>query len=264
MRVDYMKQYTSATWVIILIIGMSVPCRAEQTAVFGALPDIVPLSYEENGIIKGYFTDMFLEAAHRAGFEVHLRAYPLKRVEEYLQSGEIDGVVSMVHTKAREEYLIYSTTPIAIGHTRVFVKKGRAFPFKSANDLVGKKIGAIVGWKTGNQALEQAIEEGTLQIEKVTQLEQNLKKLMADRIDCFIGTELLTWYRANKLEVAEYLEALKTPVSELSVFFAVTQHTKNIADPQAFIEKMSAALDEVLADGTSDKLKTQYKVTSLK
>ena len=242
------KQYAGSVWVIILIIGMSAPCIAEQAPVFGGVSDILPFSYIENGVVKGFFTDLFLEATDRAGVEVRLRLFPVNRLWEYLKSGKIDGAVTLVHTKARDEYLIFSTSPLFKSYTLVFVKKGREFPFASVNDLVGKKIGILIGWKSENKALEQAINEGTLQTEGVSKQDLNLKKLMLDRIDCFIGTELLTWYHANELGIAEHLVSLETPIAEHNVFIAVRKETKNIADPQGFVEKISAALDEVLAD----------------
>ena len=260
----YAKQYAGSICVVILIIGMSTPCMAEQAPVFGGVSDILPFSYKENGVAKGFFSDLFLEAAHRAGFKVSLRLFPVKRLWEYLESGKIDGCVTLVPTKAREEYLIFSTSPLLKSYTRVFVKKGREFPFASVNDLVGKKIGILIGWETENKAFNQAIKEGTVQTEEVSQQDLNLKKLMLDRIDCFIGTELLTWYRANDLGIAEHFVSLETPIGEHNVLFAVRKHSKNIANPQAFIEKMSAAIDEVVSDGTSDKLKKRYKVTPLK
>lgn len=250
--------------IIVMMIGMSQPCLAEKTFVFCSVPDIPPLSFEEDGIVKGFFLDVFREVARRAGFEITLTLYPLKRLEVYLQSGEVDGAIAMVHTKEREEYLVYSPLPIMVSRLLVFVKKGREFPFTSINDLKGKKIGVIRGWKTENLELEQAIREGTIQVEEVAHYDQNLKKLMVERIDCFISTEQLTWYYANELGVAKDLVALETPIAEHSVFPAISKYAKNIVDPQEFIQKMNTALDEVLSDGTYEQLQKQYKVTSLK
>ncbi|MGD9209619.1 MAG: transporter substrate-binding domain-containing protein [Desulfobacteraceae bacterium] len=254
-----------AIWaIILLIIGISAPCPAEQKPVFGSVANIVPLSYNEDGVVKGLFSDIFLDAAQRAGLEVSLKLYPVKRLDTYLRSGKIDGVVTLIRTKEREKYLTYFTSPIVISRTLVFVKKGREFPFTSVNDLMEKKIGILIGWKTENKAFEQHIKNGTIQNEQVIDQNQNLKKLMKDRIDCFIGTELLTLYRANMLGLAEHIVFLETPIAEHRVFSAISKHAKNIADPQTFIKKMDAALDEIQSDGTYDKLWKRYKVTTLK
>ena len=66
------------------------------------------------------------------------------------------------------------------------------------------------------------------------------KKLMSERIDCLIATEQLTWYHANELGIATNPAALETPIAAISVFFAISRYTKNIADPQAFMKDMNA------------------------
>lgn len=258
------KQYVGIILgMIILMLGISQSCLAEQPLVFCSVPDIRPLSFEEDSVAKGFFLDVFREVARRAGFEVTFTLYPLKRLEMYLQSGEVDGAVAMVHTKEREEYLVYSPAPIMVSRLLVFVKKGKEFPFTAINDLKGKKIGVILGWKTENIELEQAIQDGTIQIEEVARYEQNLKKLMAERVDCLISTEQLTWYHANELGVANALVSLETPIAEHSVFSVISKNTKNIVNPQEFMQKMSVALDEMLSDGTYKQLQEKYKVTSL-
>lgn len=250
------------TVLIVTLSGTSIPCPAKDALIFGNITDAPPLSYEENGVIKGFFSDVFREAARRAGFEVSLALYPVKRLEAYSQTGEIDGVAALLHTKEREQYLIYSQMPIMVSRGRVFVKKGREFPFSAISDLKGKKIGIIAGWAMNNAELTQALREGTLQAEAVALHDQNLKKLMAGRVDCIIGTENLTWYHAHKLGIAENLVALHRPVAEYSVFVGVSQFTKNIRDPEAFLKKIDAALREIQSDGTYENFERQYKVTS--
>ena len=262
---DHKKQHIRIVFVLTIVIMLGTPlhCLAEDALVFGGVPEIPPMSFEEDGVVKGFFSDVFREVAQRAGFEVTIELYPVKRLVVYLQAGQIDGVMSMVHTPEREKYLTYFPSPLIISRTLVFVKKGGEFPFKSIEDLEGKKIGVLLGWKTESTAFERAIQEGTIQIEAVVQQEQNLKKLRAGRVDCIIGTELVTWYYANELGLAEDLAALETPLAEHSVFSAISKNTKNISNPQEFIEKMAAALDEVLSDGTYEELQKKYKVTSL-
>lgn len=248
---------------VVMLLGTPFPCLAGNTLIFGSASDIPPLSYNENGVAKGFFLDVFRETARRAGFEITLVLFPVKRLEAYLQSGDIDGVAALSPTKERERYLIYSQTPIMISRGRVFVKKGREFPFSAISDLTGKRIGIVAGWSVNDDELARAFRQGTLRTESVTRYDQNLKKLMAERVDCIIGTEQLTWYHAHKLGVAGNLVALKMPVSAYCAFYAVGRFAKNVGAPEAFIKKMDAALRKILSDGTYAKFERQYKVTSL-
>jgi len=263
---DYQKQCLRVVSVLLVtVVGLSSPSLAENTLVFGGLPNINPLSFEEDGVVKGFFSDVFRETARRAGFTITLKLYPIKRLEAYLQAGKLDGAVHLTHTPERDKYLTFLPTPLRISRTLVFVKKGREFPFHSVEDLEGKTVGVLLGWKAGrNTAFERAVQAGTIKIEPVVKVEQDLKKLMAGRVDCIIGTEQLTWYHANRLGVAKELAALETPIDVVTVFSAISTRSKNIPDPQEFIKKMDAALNEIMSDGTYKALQEKYHVTSLK
>lgn len=260
----YQKKYLGILCVMLFtIISISMPCLADNTIIFGSVTKNPPLSYEEDGVAKGFFLDVFREAAKRAGYNIRFTLYPMKRLEANLQSGNIDGTVHITHTKKREKFIIYSTSPILSGYSLVFVKKGREFPFKTINDLYGKKIGVILGFKVMNEAFETAIKEGKIMTKPVSKHEQNLKKLIAERIDCLIGTKNLTWYRANELGLAGQLVALDQPINEVSVYFAISKHTKNIAAPPAFMGAMNNALESVKSDGTYEKIQMKYKLMEL-
>lgn len=257
----YAKTYSFLVWVCLMsTIGLSIPCMAEKTLVFGGLADSQPLSFEENGAVTGFFSDVFHEVAQRAGYNITLRLYPVKRLEVYLKSGEIDGTVTLSHTLKREAYLIYSATPVMTSRTLVFVKKGLEFPFNGINDLAGKNIGVLLGWKVVSQEFERAIQDGTIHTDPVSDHDQNLKKLMGGRIDCLIDTEQLTWHHAHKLGIAKDIVALEMPLNEISVYFAITKNSKNITAHQAFMKSMNDALDSVISDGTYGKLKKKYSL----
>ncbi|MBU1171501.1 MAG: transporter substrate-binding domain-containing protein [Proteobacteria bacterium] len=255
------KKYVGILCVMLYtMINFSVPCLADNTLIFGSVSGSPPLSYEEDGVAKGFFLDVFRETAKRAGYDISFVCYPMKRLETNLQSGRIDGTVHITHTKKRDEFLIYSTAPVLSGISLVFVKKGREFTFKTISDLYGKRIGVILGFKVMNEEFEKAVQQGKIITESVSTHDQNLKKLLAGRIDCLIGTENLTWYHANELDLAKHLVALAHPIADIFVYFAISKHTKNIPDPLAVMRDMNAALESTKSDGTYETLLKKYKL----
>ena len=248
---------------IILLTGLIQPSMAENTLHFCSAAGIPPLSYADSGMAKGFFIDLLREISMRAGYDTEVKLYPVKRMESYLESGEVDGATALVQTEKREKYLIYSNTPVMVSRLTVFVRKGEEFPFKSVNDLKGKKIGFLLGYRTDSYELEKSIREGSVTVEEAVGYDQNLKKLIKGRVDCILTTEQLTWYHANELGIAGQITALDPPLSSHSVFIAVSKNTKNINDVDDFMRRINAAFNTVVSDGTYMQLQKRYKVISL-
>jgi ABC-type amino acid transport substrate-binding protein len=249
--------------VLAIITIVPAVCRASEPLIIGSAGNLEPFVFEQDGIIQGFSIDLFKEVAKRAGFQVEHKLYPPKRLIRYLQEGKIDGTTGIYYRKERDSYLMYTSAPMIISRTRVFVKKGREFPLQSIKDLFGKQIGIIAGWTIDNAEYNQATDEGKLMLQEVAHYDQNLKKLQSGRIDCAIMTEQLTWYYANKLGFGEDILALDMIFAEVHMYFAMSKKSPKIADPQSFMEKLNAALNEVLADGTYEELQEEYGVTTL-
>ena len=72
---SYEKQCVRVVFVLLVaVLGLSNPSPAENTLVFAGLPDISPLSFEEDGVVKGFFSDVFRETASK------IRSTPLCRM----------------------------------------------------------------------------------------------------------------------------------------------------------------------------------------
>ena len=249
------------SFILAITVGISNPCLAENILNFGSISDSAPLSFNDGGTVKGFLPDVFRETARRAGFDIKLKLFPIKRLEYYLQTGDIDGTVYLLPTESRREYITFSDSPIMTSRTVVFVKKGREFPFDTISDLFGKKIGVVLGWIVTNKAMEQAVQEGKIVVDNAPGHDLNLKKLIAGRVDCVIGTEQATSYHANELGISRDIEVLKTPISEISAFFGISKHTKNIVAPRSFMEDMNEMFNELISDGTYEKIMRQYELT---
>lgn len=249
---------------VVTITAFSTDCHADTPLVFGGVSNVQPLLYEEDNLARGFFPDIFLEVANRAGFNATVKLFPFKRLRIYLQKGEVDGAISIFYKKEREAYLVYSAAPVLVSRTRAFVKKGNEFPFNTISDLFGKKIGILAGWSVQNTELEQAVKEGKISVDATTHYRGNLKKLIGGRFECLIGTEQVTWYHIHKLGISDQLVMLDNVIAENRTFFAISKHSKNIPDPKRFMEKIDNALNSVLLDGTYNTLQTKHRIKTLK
>ncbi len=231
---------------------------------FAGISETPPMAFEEEGIIKGLFPTLFFEIAKRAGFEATVELLPFKRLDKYLQTGIVDGTISIYHKQERESYLMYAKYPSLISYTRIFVRKGEDFPFSSVNDLSRKTVGTIAGWIINNPALDNAIKVGRITVDEATSYEQNIKKLIAKRFDCLIAGEQITWYHANKLGIAQEITLLDKPISESITYIAISKKSQNIPNYELFMENLNQALYSIISDGTYKAIQQQYGVRTLK
>ncbi len=152
--------------------------------------DYPPFYSEENGEIQGIAVEVLRELFGRMNIETELRLYPLKRSLIYLKKGKADGLMILIKTAEREEYLQY-TEPVITVRGLIWSaadRKGGAVNFDSLEDLRPYKIGVTRGYSYG-QEFDNMLK--TMNTDVARRDYDNYKKLMARRIDIFPGNEIV-------------------------------------------------------------------------
>jgi polar amino acid transport system substrate-binding protein len=136
----------------------------------------------------------------------------------------------------------------------VFVRKGSEFPFASVQDLYGKTVGIVRGYKIGDE-FNQAVAGGRIKTEEVTEKEMNVKKLDNGRIDCAISPLETTLVMIHELGLADRIVPLPKSVMESKpLHLLFSKSGKNIADKADFVKRFNTVLDEMKKDGTSTRI----------
>lgn len=264
-RVRRMRRSIYTLFLTMLMGMMFLPyCGADEILTFGGVPRVPPFSFKEDDVAKGFFPDLFRQIVQHAGVNATIKLYPFKRLNQYLQTGKIDGAISIFHKKEREAYLIYSASPILISRTLVFTKKGKEFPFDSIADLYGKQIGTLAGWSIRNKDYDVAKNEGKFVVSGAQSYDQNINKLMADRVDCMISTDQLTWFFLNKRNLTDDIVALEKAIDRNVTYIAISKKTKNILDTHTLMRKLNAAHTVIQNDGTYKQLLRKYGLRNIK
>ena len=94
--------------------------------------------------------------------------------------------------------------------------------------------------------------------------DQNIKKLMADRIDCMISTEQLTWFFIKKRNLTDDIVALEKAIDRNVTYIAISKKTKNILDTHTIMRKLNAAHTVIQNDGTYEQLLRKYGLRNIK
>ncbi|MBU1171962.1 MAG: transporter substrate-binding domain-containing protein [Proteobacteria bacterium] len=242
----------------VLLWMISSTCFASDELYFAGLDDAAPFSYEENGVIKGYDYDIFMEMMQRAGYTVKVELLPFKRSWHYLINGAVDGTFMIYYKEERKAHLLYCETPIHVATYHLFVKKGHEFPFNGVNDLYGKKVANQSGFFVSNE-FDQAVKNKKIILEEALSCDMNLKKLMSGRVDCYISSARLI--RPNILELGIQHDIVQLPVPVLpnkGLYIALSLTADRIKDKAAFVRMLGLIRQTMDKDGTMDKINAKY------
>src|SRR5262245_60682157 len=118
---------------------------SDMTIVASGHPEWPPIMFQRGSVIDGVGPALVIKIFDALGVPVR---FPFTgtwdEVQAKARAGEVDILVAAYKTAERETYMVYSdpytTDPVAI-----FVARGKAFPFGTFDDLIGKRGIAMVG-----------------------------------------------------------------------------------------------------------------------
>ncbi|MFW5989819.1 MAG: ABC transporter substrate-binding protein, partial [Campylobacterales bacterium] len=105
--------------------------------------DFAPTNYRQDGKPMGYSIDFMRLVAKKAGLNVEFVGnHTWSEFVSMLQDGELDAMVNIAKTPAREEFMSF-TTPYTQVIDAVFTKESRIEEFNSLQDIKGKKLAVV-------------------------------------------------------------------------------------------------------------------------
>jgi len=245
---------------ILLLSFFSVPCVFANTLKLAGVENVSPLIYEENGQVKGFDYDIWMELSKRLGVKADIQVLPFKRLYAYLQTGELDGTLQIYYNAERENEIIYSKIPMHWSAHHIFVRKEDLSKFGSGNiaSMYGKTVGKNAGFFVTKE-FEEAVKEGKIKVDEQVSSELNLRKLAAGRIDCYVGNLHTGLFAAKQIGLLDQIAAMPEPFAEKKgTFFALSRKSKNVADQEGFMAKINEELTRMHADGTIDRMWEKY------
>ncbi len=184
--------------------------------------DYEPWNWQSDNQIKGVCAAVIKTLFAKLAVEVDLTYIgPWKRCQSYIKSGQADINICSFMNEERKTYSEFIDTPMGFNENAVFVKKGREFAFNSWDDLIGKKVGMVLGVSVGEK-FDDFLEKNT-SIEKVASYKQNFSKLLLERIDFipigrFAGLAML-----QHLAMQEEIVALPKPIVTGKLYISMSK-----------------------------------------
>ena len=217
---------------------------AKETLVMATNAEFPPYEFHEGDKIVGIDAEVAQAIADKLGMELKIEDVSFDSIIPGVQAGKYDmGMAGMTVNEERQKSVNFSTS-YAKGVQVVIIKEGS--DIKTLDDLKGKKIGVQTSTTGDIIASEDFGDENVVKYENGAIAVQ---ALAAGKVDCVI----IDNQPAKKyVEANEGLTILETAYADEE--YAICFNKEN-TDLQ---QKVNKALEELIADGSVQKIVDKY------
>ena len=253
-----MKKIIAIALTLVLALGLFTACNTKgETANEGKLTmatnaEFPPYEYVEGGKIVGIDAEIAQAIADKLGLELQIDDMQFDSIIEAVKGGKADvGLAGMTVTDERKEEVNF-TVSYATGK-QVIIVKADSTKITSVDDLFAEGAYTTIGVQrstTGDLYTTWDIEDkGLGKIERYSKGADAIAALKSGKVDCVvIDNEPAKAFVAEN----EGLVILETEYVEEEYAIAMSKD-----NPELF-EKVNKALQELIADGTVQKIIDKY------
>ncbi|WP_091939360.1 substrate-binding periplasmic protein [Propionivibrio dicarboxylicus] len=218
--------------------------------------NLPPFSFVRDGKAVGVDVDMLRRAAEKAGVNVRVEVFPWKRVLYLLENGGAQWAMPLFRTPEREQVSSF-IAPLHFSTMGVFVRRGGEFPFASLDDLNGKRLGYNRGYALPPD-LNEAVRQGRVKLEEVASTAQNVEKLLAGRIDCFVANVESVQFTLAGVAARQDIVLLPKRLWERRPAYLVIARAAENKASMAQVASLRQALESLHRDGSYAKILAHY------
>ena len=233
-----------AATMVVALAACSKKDQSAQTLTMATNAEFPPYEFHEGDSIVGIDAEVAQAIADKLGMELKIEDVSFDSIIPGVQAGKYDmGMAGMTVTDERLESVNFSTS-YAKGVQSVIVKEGS--DIKSIDDISGKKIGVQTS-TTGD-----IYATGDYGEENITRYDNGavaVQALVAGKVDCVI---IDNEPAKNYVAANEGLTLLETAYTEEDYAICFNKENTELQ------EKVNAALEELIADGTVQSIVDKY------
>lgn len=209
-----------------------------------------PFNYTEERVLKGLSTDLLRMVWDETGTPHQtIQSMPWARAYESIQHDAFTVLFSMARTQEREEMFAWAG-PILVVRFVLIAKKKKGIMLNTLDDLGGFRVGTVRD-DVSDTLLAQYKKIAT--IEAVADMEQNISKLMDDRLD-MVAYEARSWDKiADRLNLAPQEYEVVYVLNETPIYYAFHKGL-----PVELIRTFQEALDRIRAKPAYQQLLDRY------
>lgn len=180
---------------MLLLCVFVVALSADERKLIVVGEDWPPVEFVKDGNVVGMDVDIAKIIFDKLNIPVEFKIYPWKRAWKMVEEGQADAVFSLSRKEKREPFVYYPTEDMWVSEYVFFVKtENKKANFSSYDDAKGLKVGIIAG-----NSYHDSFFGANLTTEEAPDLETNIKKLAAGRVDLVICDKTTGLYTAKLL-----------------------------------------------------------------
>ena len=196
----------------------------------------------------GFLTEICTTALERAGYQCEVDFIPWKRAVKMTKKGKYHCLIGASYTDERTGYFLY-TDYFWETSVHFFAKKGHKLKYSAIDDLCFTRLGIL----RGSFYVDRFKKYKCLTVETVPTVQQNMRKLVAGRLDIIIDTfDSVQFYMANELtDLAGKIEPIFPSIETDKIYLVIS---KQAVDNQAIQRNFDAGIGQIKYDGTYDEI----------
>jgi polar amino acid transport system substrate-binding protein len=154
----------------------------------------------------GFITEIAIKILSRQGYEVDYAIVPWQRALSDTSSGAIDCVIAA--SESEVPGFFFTDESFGVFWDSFFVIKSSTWQFESIESLKGKRLGLTAGYATDGGPMDKYIKENTntpaiQALAGNNVLEQNIKKLMAERVDTVLAATTVMTAKLREMGLSD-------------------------------------------------------------
>lgn len=221
---------------------------AETITVLGDDKYLPVLYLDQSNKPAGILAGLLRKLAERTGDTYDFQLSAWSRAFERARNGE-GAILGIAKTNDRLNLFDFSE-PLYEDSVQIIVRKDKEAFYQTLSDLKGKVIGGLSGVSYGD-SVDAAIENGTLSVQRSTELNTQFSKLLNGKIDAALlsnETDAPDWVLSSDAQSQAYRDefvVLKAPLVSKWLYFAAAK----VASKKMVIERLNSALNAMKKSG---------------
>jgi polar amino acid transport system substrate-binding protein len=193
---------------------------------------------------KSFALDLVREALSRININTLIEILDFDVVISEIDAGTFDGSAALWLSAERKKKYLFSS-PYLQNQIILVGKKGSDVNASSIAELTGKRIGIVKDYAYG----EEITSSKSIIIVKGKSDQQNLERLLSDKIDYMLVDALLIQYmlKFQLNDVTEFLEIADNALVIKSLHFALRKDTP---EGKSIISRFDEEIKKMISDGT--------------
>lgn len=241
---SHLAPVKTAVFILAAFFSLAVSDRASAEQIRIVTDSFPPFSLD--GPKQGFVVEATLEAVKRAGFTPKLEFMPWRRAQTVAQEEKDVVIIPFSRSPDREPLYNWIVKITDSPYGFITMKQPAINSFDAAKALAKIGVGAGTNY-------EELLVKGTSKAQAdPAKPEQNVEKIRRGRIDAWFDGFYYASYFYNKAYPGERL-VFGTPVGASEAYIAAGKQF-----PQAHADKIRAAVESLIADGTLDATKKTY------